>query len=166
MGRFLAALIVLSGLAAGIGMYYAQVYGFYTELEPQEDYQVATPGGGTARLDIAGFEGIDADSSPLRYRACFQILGALPQMVSYETPTPLNAPGWFACFDAAQIGGDLEAGTAHGYLVEANSPYGFDRVMALYPDGRAYVWPQINPCGEAHFDGDPVPAGCPAPPQN
>ena len=49
-------------------------------------------------------------------------------------------------------------------LVTGNSPYGFDRVMALYPDNRAYVWPQINACGTAHFDGDPLPADCPPPP--
>ncbi|MCH8467962.1 MAG: DUF6446 family protein [Roseinatronobacter sp.] len=28
-------------------------------------------------------------------------------------------------------------------------------------DGRGYSWQQINPCCEAHFDGDPVPQGCP-----
>lgn len=165
VGRIAAVVIVLSGLIAGVAMYYLQVYGYYTQLEPQSDYQVATPEDGTTRLSIADFEGIDSNSSPLRYRACFTIEGALPPMVDYPAGEPLNAPGWFDCFDAAHIGGDLETGAARAVLVEANVRFGFDRVMAIYPDGRARVWPQVNACGEAFFDGRSLPEGCPNPPE-
>src|SRR5690606_24783333 len=103
-------------------------------------------------------------SSPLRYRACFQIVGALPEMVDRPQSEPLNAPGWFDCFDAARIGGDIVAGTARAVMVEENAPWGFDYVMAVYPDGRAYVWPQINHWGEKAFGGAPVPADCPPQP--
>lgn len=164
-GKFAAGLIVGVALVGGAGMYYLQVYGYYETLEPQIGYQVAHDDG-TARLDIADFEGINSFSSPLRYRACFTVVGDVPPLIAYEGADPLNAPGWFSCFDAAQIGGALVSGAARAVLVEANAPYGFDRIMALYPDGRAYVWPQINACGAAHFDGDPVPAGCPPPPQS
>ena len=164
-GRIAALAIVISAAVAGIAMYYLQVYGYYQELEPQIGYQVATPDGGTARLDIAHFRGIDSDSSPLRYRACFQIVGALPEMVDRPHSEPLNAPGWFDCFDAERIGEDIVAGRARAVMVEQDAPWGFDRVMALYPDGRAYVWPQINHCGEKVFDGQPAPADCPPQPQ-
>ncbi|MCB1390450.1 MAG: histidine kinase [Rhodobacteraceae bacterium] len=164
-GRIAALAIVISAAVAGIAMYYLQVYGYYQELEPQIGYQVATPDGGTARLDIADFRGIDSDSSPLRYRACFQIVGALPEMVDRPHSEPLNAPGWFDCFDAERIGEDIVAGRARAVMVEQDAPWGFDRVMALYPDGRAYVWPQINHCGEKVFDGQPAPADCPPQPQ-
>ena len=163
MGKFLAILLVGCTVLAGGGMYYLQVYGYYETLEPQIGYQVAVADG-SARLTIADFRGIDSSSSPLRYRACFQIVGDLPALVAYTGAEPLNAPGWFDCFNAPVIGADLTAGRARALLVTGNSPYGFDRVMALYPDNRAYVWPQINACGTAHFDGDPVPADCPAPP--
>ena len=164
-GRIAALAIVISAAVAGIAMYYLQVYGYYQELEPRIGYQVATPDGGTARLDIADFRGIDSDSSPLRYRACFQIVGALPEMVDRPHSEPLNAPGWFDCFDAERIGEDIVAGRARAVMVEQDAPWGFDRVMALYPDGRAYVWPQINHCGEKVFDGQPAPADCPPQPQ-
>ncbi|MBN8290824.1 histidine kinase [Rhodobacter sp. NTK016B] len=163
-GRIAASVIVLAALLTGGFMYYLQVYGYYEELEPQIGYQVATPDGGTARLEIADFRGIDSYSSPLRYRACFQIAGAIPDLVERDHSEPLNAPGWFDCFDAETIGEDLLAGRARPVMVEENAPYGFDRVMALYPDGRAYVWPMINHCGEAVYDGDPAPADCPPPP--
>ncbi len=164
LGKIAAIAIVGSGLVAGIGMYYLQVYGYYETLEPQATYEVAVDGG-MATLPITDFQGIDSFSSPLRYRACFAVTGEVPDLVAYAGADPLNAPGWFDCFQSAAIGEALTADAARAVLVASNAPYGFDRVMALYPDGRAYVWPQINACGTAHFDGDPTPAGCPPPPQ-
>ncbi|GAB4265059.1 MAG: DUF6446 family protein [Pararhodobacter sp.] len=165
MGKILVSILVACAALAGVGVYYLQVYAYYDTLAPQGSYRVAVAGG-TADLPIAGFEGIDSNSSPLRYRACFTVEGDLPDLVPYDEPTPLIAPGWFECFDAMQVGADLEAGVARGVLVEADAPhYGIDRVMALYPDGRAYVWPQFNACGEAYYEEDPLPEGCPpAPP--
>jgi hypothetical protein len=123
-GRIAAIVIVVCAAVAGIAMYYLQVYGYYERLEPQIGYQVASPDGGTARLDIADFQGIDSYSSPLRYRACFQIVGALPEMVDRPHSEPLNAPGWFDCFDATRIGEDIVAGTARAVMVEENAPWG------------------------------------------
>ena len=50
-------------------------------------------------------------------------------------------------------------------LAESNEPYGFDRIVAYYPDGRAFQWRQINTCGAASFAGDPLPEGCPPAPK-
>ena len=162
-GQIAVGSILVSSLLVGGSVYYLQVYGFYETLAPQDRYQVALVDG-PASLRIADFQGIDSQSSPLRYRACFSVDGAQTEFVAYPDATPLNAPAWFDCFDAAQIGEDLETGVARGVLVASNSRYGFDQVMALYRDGRAFVWPQINACGAAYFDGNPVPANCPLPP--
>lgn len=159
-GRIATLAIVLAAALAGGAMYYLQVYGYYETLPPQQTYAVD----GTDGLAITGFRGIDSTSSPLRYRACFTVTGDLPDLPARPGAEPLNAPGWFDCFDAARIGADLESGAATAVLARGNQPYGFDRVMALYPDGRAYVWPQTNACGTAVFDGRPAPAGCPPPP--
>ena len=83
----------------------------------------------------------------------------------HENPIPNNAPSWFDCFDAQAIGAALEDGTATAYLGIFNVVYGFDRVVAIDGDGRGYVWHQINECGEAAFDGDPLPDGCPPKPE-
>lgn len=163
-GRLLAAALVLAGVLAGGGMYYLQVYGYYTTLPPVAELTVQGAAGPVV-LTVTDYQGIDSATSPLRLRECFT-LAAPPQGLEPATdPTPLNAPGWFDCFDAPALGADLAAGRAQAWRVLHNQPYGFDRVMAVYPDGRAYVWPQPNPCGRAHFDGRPLPAGCPAPPQ-
>ena len=84
--------------------------------------------------------------------------------VAYPEPVPLEAPGWFDCYDAREIGAALETGEAVAFLGESNVVYGIDRVVAVFRDGRARSWHQINACGEEVFDGRPPPEGCPPPP--
>ncbi|MEY1554900.1 DUF6446 family protein [Yoonia sp. R2331] len=161
----------MSALIAGVAMYYFQVYAFYDEVSAEvENVQMTNVVTGQAEpIVFENFKGIDSDSSPLRYRACFDVVGSLAMMtetyVVLEAATPLVAPGWFDCFDADQIGADLEAGIALPFLGQENVTYGIDRIVAVYPDGRAFAWHEINRCGEVVFDGDPVPADCPTPPE-
>lgn len=165
MGRFLVILLLGATLFAGFGAWYFQVYAFYDEL-PAQDSTRLTPMGAAApqSFAVSAFRGIDSDSSPIRYRACFTIDADPAQFTPYERATPLNAPGWFDCFDAGELTRALEDGRAQAVLGVANITYGIDRVVVLW-DGRGYAWQQINRCGEAHFDGDPVPPGCPPPPE-
>lgn len=169
-GKILALVIVGFGLVAGVAMYWLQVYAFY------EDVELAAKGGDVVlhvthsdgSLEILApvtFSGIDADSSPIRFRACFTLDAVPADLAPYPDAVPLVAPGWFDCFDAERIGTDLEAGTATAYLGEENVTYGIDRIVALYPDGRGYAWHQINACGEVVFDGEPPPPGCPPVPE-
>ena len=155
-GRLLAGGLVLFALLFGVALWWFQTYGFYQETARSE---VMIAG---AAIPVAEYRGIDADTSPLKLRSCFRaerIEGPAP-----EGPDPLVAPGWFDCFDAETLAKDIEAGAARAILAEFNAPYGFDRIVAQYPDGRAYQWRQINKCGTASFDGDPLPEGCPAKP--
>jgi hypothetical protein len=170
-GKIIALTLVTLGLTAGVAMYWLQEYAFYEEalLETAGGavaMKVTSTSGEVADLPVADFTAIDADSSPIRFRACFTAEvpeGLTP--VTYENAEPLNAPRWFDCFDAAAIGGDLETGAAVAVLGQANVLYGIDRVIALYPNGRAFAWHQINECGEEVFDGQPAPEGCPPAPQ-
>ena len=85
--------------------------------------------------------------------------------VTHDAAVPLTGPKWFDCYDAETIGADLEAGTAIAFLSEFNITYGIDRVIAVYDDGRAYIWHQLNHCGEKVFDGQPAPDDCPPAPE-
>lgn len=171
MGKVLAGAILVMALVAGAAMYYLQVYHFYSEVALVSEggtveMRITLADGSDIALPVHDFRGIDADSSPIRFRACFE--ASLPQdvgLVPYPEAVPLTAPRWFDCFDAKEIGADLEAGRARAYLGEADVIYGVDRVLAIYPDGRARAWHQINRCGKVVFDGKPAPADCPAPPQ-
>ncbi|MEK6204457.1 MAG: DUF6446 family protein, partial [Amylibacter sp.] len=73
------------------------------------------------------------------------------------------APRFFECFDNEQITDDLETGAATAILSNENHPYGFDTYIAQYPDGRAFMWRQINRCGQAQFNGQDLPVDCPDP---
>jgi hypothetical protein len=165
MGRILVIFLLTCTVLAGAGMYYLQVYAYYITL-PEQNQIALTPMGALAPQDFAvtNFEGIDSDSSPIRYRACFDIATDAAALTPYENATPLIAPGWFGCFDAKILTEALEDGRATAVLGHSNVIYGIDRIVALM-DGRGYAWHQINACGQAHFDRDPVPAGCPTPPE-
>ena len=171
-GKVIGVAILASGVVAGAAMYYLQVYGFYTEVSGPdvENVQVTTLAGGAPEIILSeNFKAIDADSSPIRYRACFTTPQSLPMMTEtyalYDEAVPLNAPGWFDCFDADEIGAALEEGSALAFLGTFNVIYGIDRIVAVHDDGRGWVWHQINHCGEEVFDGNPPPEGCPPPPE-
>ncbi|MGA1025825.1 MAG: DUF6446 family protein [Lutimaribacter sp.] len=173
MGKFLAAFILCSALAAGVGVYYLQVYGYYEEVvaNGQTDVQITGLASGQPMpVAYEQFQAIDASSSPIRYRACFTTPNSLAMLSEtykpYDKPVPLQAPGWFSCFNAEEIGAALEAGTALAFMGEENHVYGIDRIVAVLPDGRGFVWHQINHCGEKVFDGQPTPEDCPEPEAN
>ena len=172
MGKVLSVFLLLSAVLAGAGMYYLQVYAFYEDVPVSNtnDVQLTTLAADRPEpILYENFRGIDAESSPLRYRACFTTNMSEAMLtetyVLYENPVPNNAPGWFDCFDAQSIGAALEAGEATAYLGEFNIVFGFDRVVAIDGAGNGFVWHQINACGQAAFDGDPLPAGCPPAPE-
>ena len=150
-GKLVAGGLVLTGLVAGVAMYWLQVYAFYepATFEPGAEIRLTPLAGAVPEvIAAAGVEGIDADSSPLRFRACFTT--PLSQALLTETyrvheaPVPLIAPPWFECFDARAIGEALETGEAIAFLSQANIHTGVDRVVAVFPDGRGYSWHQLN----------------------
>ncbi|ASM71685.1 MULTISPECIES: DUF6446 family protein [Roseobacteraceae] len=164
-GKILAILIVITALIAGAGMYYLQVYGFYDEVTVKEVNLVSVVSDAPEPIPFTDFQAIDADSSPIRYRACFKTEMSLPLLtetyVGLEKAEPRNAPDWFDCFDAAKIGAELEAGTALPFLSQKNVHYGVDRIVAITQDGRGYVWHELNDCGEKAYDGTVIGEECP-----
>jgi len=169
-GRAAAVAILLAALATGGAIYYLQVYAFYDEVPASGPSDVTlVPAGSDTPMPVphANFRAIDADSSPIRYRACFTTdltAAELSGYTPYPGADPLVAPGWFDCFDAEEIGTALAAGGATAWLSVPEVQYGIDRVVAILPDGRGVAWQQINDCGEVVFDGAPAPESCPPPP--
>ena len=96
-------------------------------------------------MPVADYDGIDAASSPLKLRGCFRIdPAAVAALAPAADATPLTAPFWFRCFYARALTRDLAAGDAQAYRIEQNAPDGFDLMLAVYPDGRGYLWRQLN----------------------
>lgn len=176
-GRALAIGVVVIALLAGGIMYYLQVFHYYEDVtlgDPgiagQTDLRLTPIDGGDAvPVPVDDFAAIDAESSPLRFRACF----VMPEPAdnyraafeAYPEAAPLRTPPWFDCYDAAEIGDALRERRAVPLLGQENIVYGIDRVVVVMSDGRGFAWHQINRCGEVVFDGRPVPEDCPEPPQ-
>ena len=168
-GKIMVIVIMVSALVAGAALYYLQIYGFYEEVD--------APAGGVTLIALGdgpgdeipilydNFTAIDADSSPIRYRACFTTPTSLAHLSDtyqrVEGATPRNAPGWFDCFDAEALAGQLDKGKAISFLGAKNVHYGVDRIVAITDDGRGYVWHELNDCGEKAYDGTVVGEECP-----
>jgi hypothetical protein len=166
-GRLAGLFILLSAAIAGGALYYLQVYGFYEDVSAEVGEVRLTPLGGQDPVVIAtqGIEAIDAESSPIRFRACFVTSEPLETLSATYEPfaraIPRNAPGWFDCFDAAAIAAELDAGTARAFLGQKNVAFGVDRIVVITGDGRGYIWHELNDCGEKAYDGTIVGEECP-----
>jgi hypothetical protein len=139
-GRLLVSIFL--GLLAvfAAGLVWTQFFAFYHR---EQDVRALEIAGET--VPVAGYDGIDATSSPLKLRGCFRIdPAAAADLPPAPEATPLTAPFWFRCFDAGRLTDDLAAGLARAYDIGRNQPDGFDRMLAVYPDGRGYVWRQLN----------------------
>lgn len=154
-GKYVGGFIVITALIGGGAIYYLQEYAYYREVafQPGQGISLTLVDGGTVEPVLAeNLTGIDADSSPLRFRACFDTPTSLATLtetfVVYDAPVPTIAPTWFTCFDASAIGAALEAGQAVAFLSQAAIAPGIDRVVAVFPDGRAFAWHQIAPSAE------------------
>lgn len=167
-GRIVAGAIVMVALLAGGLLYYLQIYGFYVEVPAQGRDDVRLVNLVTEQPEeilYENFRAIDADSSPIRYRACFETSHSLAMLtetyVMVEPTPPRNAPGWFDCFDAEAIAGEIDSGAALTFLSEKNVAFGVDRIVAITEGGRGYVWHELNDCGDKAYDGTVVGEECP-----
>ncbi|WP_158964379.1 DUF6446 family protein [Chachezhania sediminis] len=165
-GKIFAAIIVLVAAVAGGLLYYMQVYYYYFPLpEESQVMLVARDSGEREAVPVTGFQGIDATSSPLRYRACFTV-GEAPQVLAdrfetLERHDPRISPGWFDCFDAAEIDALVTEGRAQTFLGGKNVAYGVDRIVVIAEDGRGFAWNDLNHCGDKAYDGTVVGEECP-----
>ncbi|MEM9350032.1 MAG: DUF6446 family protein [Pseudomonadota bacterium] len=164
-GKLISIFLCLVTLAVGGGVYYAQVYGFYYDVAEDEVRMTNLVTEEPEPILIEAFQAIDADSSPIRYRACFTTPTSLATLTEtyeiFDEAEPLTAPGWFDCFDARALGDMIREGTAIAFTGTRNLEYGIDRVVAVTADGRGFVWHQVNECGDKLYDGTPAGDDCP-----
>ena len=158
-GKTLMAFILISATLFGAVLWYYTQVGHYQRVNGLGNVIV-----NSKPRNVSNYKGLDGSSSPLKLRACFDVDWAYKHDDEYsDIAAPLVAPFWFGCFDAAQISADLANKKARAILASDNQPFGFSRFIAHYPDGRAFMWRQINICGRQHFAGHAMPAECPVP---
>jgi hypothetical protein len=151
VGRIIVGAIVIVAAIAGGVLWYTAERAFYEPVafQPgQEIRLVPLVSGQPEPIVVTGIEGIDADSSPIKFRACFTTPLSLAMLTEtyrmYERAEPLIAPRGFDCFDAQAIAEALQSGEALAFLSEPEIHPGVDRVVAVFGDGRAFAWHQLN----------------------
>ena len=148
-GRILVIVILVATVIFGVGLWYSQVYAWYDDVSATTRPGLVNLATGTREeLTVRDLQAIEKATSPLGFRACFRLdqnLSTLTETFQmYQSPTPLIAPAWFDCFDAGAIDAGLETGAALAFLDTRNIRDGVDRVIAVFDDGRAYAWNQLN----------------------
>ena len=146
----MGAIVIVAAIAGGF-LWYTAERAFYEPVAFQPGAEirlVPLTSDQPEAIVVEGVEGIDATSSPIKFRACFRTPLSLAMLTEtyreYPSAEPLVAPSGFDCFDAAAIGKALETGEALAFLSEPNIHPGVDRVVAVFPDGRAFAWHQLN----------------------
>jgi hypothetical protein len=163
-GNIFVVLLISFALVFGLTLWYFQNYAYYEQNSLNNVTLILLNSGKEKLVKFNNIQSINSQTSPLKFRSCFELKTDGSSWVDkyrrYEKATPLRAPTWFKCFDVEKITSDLRSGFAKSYLSKENIVYGIDRVIAVYPNGLAYSWHQINECGSASFSGDALPKHC------
>lgn len=168
VGRLVVIILLACAVIAGAGLYYLQIYGYYHKVVASGPEDVAIVSLATNAPDPiphAAFRAIDAESSPIRYRACFSTTADPAALAEthweIKAADPRNAPFWFDCFDATAIAAQIADGSAWVFMGEKNVHYGVDRIVVITGDGRGFAWNDLNDCGVKAYDGTVVGEECP-----
>ena len=142
MRQYISGKYVVTGLVGvtflfGMVFWWFQQHAFYEETWSNEVVIAGTV------YPVTDWQGVDSDSSPLKMRACFVISEPIEAPPAFEAD-PLVGPGWFTCFNAETIAENLATDYAKAYVAARNDPPGFDRIVAVFPGGRAYMWRQLS----------------------
>ena len=139
-GKVLVTSLLLFAFGFSAALYYFQVFAFYRNINGLTSVKVLN-----RFIPIQDYVGIDSDTSGLKLRSCFKVdpkeFSELPLL---KKATPLSAPFWFKCFDNAKIQIAIDSGEAKAFLAEENEKDGIDRVIAVYGNGNAFQWRQLN----------------------
>ena len=131
-------LVTFTGLF-GLAFWWFQSHAFYSETKADEHTVIIDGVGRQATGRVRGAEA----GALLMGSVCLQC-GEGSGALGGPGREPLGGPGWFSCFNAEVRAENLASGYTKAYVEERNNPRGFDRIVAVFPGGRAYMWRQPN----------------------
>ena len=139
-GKVFVILFLFCTIVFAIALYYFQVFAFYIKSDGLKSISVFD-----RNISVRNYRGIDSVTSGLKLRGCFKVdPNEFAEIPSLSNATPLSAPSWFSCFDHVKIQKAIDAGSAKAFLASENEKDGIDRVVAVYPNGTAFQWRQLN----------------------
>lgn len=139
-GKYFVTALLVFTFGFSLILYYFQVFAFYSRADELESIKVLG-----RDVKVQNYKGIDSVTSGLKLRGCFQVdPKEFLNLPTIAKATPLSAPFWFGCFDHVKIQLEIDKGYAKAFLVAENEKDGIDRVIAVYADGHAFQWRQLN----------------------
>ena len=140
-GKVFSVSLIVFCLIFGITLFYFQLFAYYVKVDNLSYIKV-----NDELIPVQNYQGIDSASSALKLRGCFTVD---PNVFEKEPiaamPTPLAAPFWFRCFDHEFLHDQIEKGNSKVYLAKENEYDGIDRLVAVFKNGTAFQWRQLNP---------------------
>lgn len=135
---------VILGLLAFTAVFAVALWYFQTRAWYEEVTGLMTITAGGQEVNVDDYHGLTGNS-PQKLRGCFRVdPAALAHVPVAEQPVPISAPHWFDCFDHGALTVDLAEGRATAYLAVKDVPQDFEIIVAVYPDGRGYLWRQLG----------------------
>lgn len=152
-GRSLVIGLVALTIVFAAALWWFQTRAYYQRSDGATAIEIAG-----LSLPVSEHAQIDATTSPLKLRACFRLSDPadLSRAIDAAAPLtaearaagvplePLVAPGWFDCFDAKTLTGLADQPNTRIMVAARNQPDGFDLVAMILPDGRGWLWRQLN----------------------
>ncbi len=110
----------------------------HTTFEPNRADEVWIAG---EVYEVRRYSGVAVPGEPEKTRACFRVDRAIEAPAELE-PRPGEAPGWLECYDREFIAEMLARGDGTAYVAGRDEPEGWNRVIAVLPGNRIYMWHQ------------------------
>lgn len=142
-GTLIGLGLAVGAVVALAGGYYLNTYHYYQRISDVADVEI-----GEGRFGVSGYDGLDNPTLPLRLRSCFTLENpeaALAAGRPAPDAEPFDAPFWFECWDAERIDADLRTGAATAIVAGGHTvgEFVFERIVVIYPDGRAFQWRRL-----------------------
>ena len=140
-GKVFSVSLIVFCLIFGIVLFYFQLFAYYVRVDNLSYIKV-----NDELIPVQNYQGIDSVSSALKLRGCFTVDPNLFEKEQIAAmPTPLAAPFWFRCFDHEFLHDQIKKGNSKVYLAKENEYDGIDRLVAVFKNGKAFQWRQLNP---------------------
>ncbi len=91
--------------------------------------------------EVRRYSGVAVPGEPEKTRACFRVDRDIEAPAELE-PRPGEAPGWLECYDREFIAEMLARENGTAYVAGRDEPEGWNRVIAVLPGNRIYMWHQ------------------------
>lgn len=126
---------IIAGVVVIVGVWW---FAGHTGYRPSVAREVVIAGD---VYEVSRWVGVVAPGEPEKARACFRVETDITAPPELE-PRPTPGPDWLRCFNPDFIMESLATDDATAYVAEYDDPPGWNRIIAVVPGRRVFMWHQ------------------------